>query len=124
MPTKLTMVTSGISTHGGTISTFTNSFTRGTFITRSTMLARKRLAIRPQTISGCSANKSGPGVMFSVIGSASITAVVPDPGTPSVSIGIIAPPAAALLPASGAATPRGSPLPKLPFEPMKDFSAI
>ena len=42
-----------------------------------------------------------------------MTAVVPLPGTPSVSIGTSAPPAAALLPASGAATPRGSPLPKV-----------
>ena len=40
-------------------------------------------------------------------------AVVPEPGMPSVSIGTIAPPAAALLAASGAASPRISPVPKV-----------
>ena len=45
-----------------------------------------------------------------------ITAVVPDPGTPIVSNGINAPTEAALLEASGAATPSICPLPKfLPF---------
>jgi hypothetical protein len=44
-----------------------------------------------------------------------ITAVVPEPGTPSVSIGTKLPSAEALLAASGAATPRMSPLPNGAF---------
>ena len=53
--------------------------------------------------------------MFNVINKASKTAVVPEPGTPKVNIGTSAPPAAALFPASGAATPLISPVPKVFF---------
>ena len=53
--------------------------------------------------------------MFNVNRTANNTAVVPDPGTPNASIGTSAPPAAALLPASGAATPLGSPVPNVFF---------
>ena len=42
----------------------------------------------------------------------SMTAVVPEPGTPSVSRGTIAPPLAALFAVSGAATPSMTPVPK------------
>ena len=43
-------------------------------------------------------------------------AVAPSPGIPNVSTGIKAPPETALLPASEATIPSGSPLPKfLPF---------
>ena len=42
-----------------------------------------------------------------------IIAVAPSPGIPKVKTGINAPPTIALLPASEAAIPRGSPLPKL-----------
>ena len=41
-----------------------------------------------------------------------MTAVVADPGIPNARVGIIAPPVAELLAASGAATPSISPLPK------------
>ena len=51
-----------------------------------------------------------------------ITAVVPKPGTPSVSMGTKEPAADALLAASGAATPRMSPCPKWPSAPVKRFS--
>ncbi len=42
-----------------------------------------------------------------------ITAVVPEPGTPSVNMGTNEPQAAALFALSGAASPRKSPLPNL-----------
>ena len=73
---------------------------------------------QPQTISGCSVNIAGPGVMLYSVSAPIITAVVPDPGTPSVSMGIKEPQAEALLAASGAATPRISPLPKLSLLPL------
>ncbi len=83
----------------------------------------KSAAISPQTTSGFCWNRSGPGVMLSASSMASSTAVVPEPGTPRASIGTSAPPAAALLPASGAATPRGSPVPKVPSLSTSAFSA-
>ena len=87
------------------------NFTRGTFRIKSITFAISNVAIKPHTTSGLSLNNNGPGVIFKVINKASNTAVVPEPGIPKVSIGINAPPAAALLPASGAAIPLGSPLP-------------
>ena len=53
----------------------------------------------------------------------SITAVVPEPGMPSASIGTIEPVCAALSAVSGAARPRMSPLPKVPLSEMR-FSAV
>ncbi|MNG19154.1 hypothetical protein D3C84_1032860 [compost metagenome] len=53
-----------------------------------------------------------------------ITAVVPEPGTPRVSMGISEPQAEALLAASGAATPRRSPLPNVPELPAMRFSLM
>ena len=117
-------MTPGSNIHGGTINTFTNTFTIGTFISNNTTFAISNDAIKPHTISGRSVKSVGPGVIFKVISRASRTAVVPDPGTPSVSIGTRAPPAAALLPASGAATPLDTPVPKPPFSPAMDFSLI
>ena len=107
------MATTGIRIRGGTISTRVNRPTIGMFMNRSMKLAMNSAAIRPQTTSGFWVNRSGPGVMLSARSTASSTAVVPEPGTPSASIGTSAPPAAALLPASGAATPLGSPVPKV-----------
>ena len=46
-----------------------------------------------------------------MISAPSMTAVVPEPGMPSANIGTIAPVAAALLAASGAATPSITPVP-------------
>ena len=113
MPPKETIAIPGSRIHGGTESTRTKSFTIGTFITSRTKFAMSSAAISPHTTSGRSLNRSGPGVMLSVSSNARSTAVVPEPGTPRVSIGTSAPPAAALLPASGAATPRGLPVPKV-----------
>ena len=77
------------------------------------MFPINKAAIRPHTTSGFCLNSRGPGVTSKVINIAKRTAVVPDPGTPRASIGTNAPPAAALFPASGAATPLSSPLPKV-----------
>ncbi|MNW10189.1 hypothetical protein D3C71_2073490 [compost metagenome] len=87
-------------------------------------LAINNEAIRPQTMSGCCWNSSGPGVMLYSDSAPIITAVVPDPGTPSVSIGTIAPQAAAPIAVSGAARPRLSPWPNLPSAPAMRFSVI
>ena len=83
------------------------------FKINKTIFPINKAAIKPHTTSGFCLNKSGPGVTSSVINIANKTAVVPDPGTPKASIGTKAPPAAALFPASGAATPLSSPLPKV-----------
>ena len=124
MPTKLTIITPGRSSAGGTVRTFTKIFTSGTFMNSSTKFAISSDAIRPQTTSGRLAKSVGPGVMFSVIRTARRTAVVPDPGTPRVSMGTSAPPAAALFPASGAATPFATPVPKPALDPPMDFSIM
>ena len=66
-------------------------------------------AIRPQAMSGCCSNSSGPGVMLNISRAPRRIAVVPLPGMPNVSIGTMAPAAEALFAASGAARPRISP---------------
>src|SRR3546814_8848150 len=72
----------------------------------SMILATNNEAIRPQTMSGCCWNNSGPGVMLYSDSAPIITAVVPEPGTPRVSIGTNAPQAAPPTAVSGAARPR------------------
>ena len=57
-------------------------------------------------------NSSGPGWMLKSASAPSITAVVAEPGMPSVSIGIIEPPVDALSAAFGPATAAISPVPK------------
>ncbi|MNP61491.1 hypothetical protein D3C76_1566870 [compost metagenome] len=81
-------------------------------------------AIRPQTMSGCCWNSNGPGVMLYSDRAPIITAVVPEPGTPSVSIGTRAPQAAPPMAVSGAARPRLSPWPNLPLAPARRFSVM
>ena len=117
-------MTPGSSTHGGTDNILTKILTIGTFINSRTKFAIRSEAMSPHTTSGLSENSVGPGVILSVTSRASSTAVVPDPGTPSVSIGTSAPPAAALFPASGAATPLGTPVPNFLLSLETDFSAI
>ena len=68
-------------------------------------------AISPQTNCGFFSNSSGPGRRPHIIRPPSMIAVVAEPGMPSVSIGTIAPVAAALLADSGPATPSIAPLP-------------
>ena len=71
----------------------------------------KNEAIRPHTSSGCSSKSSGPGRMPFMRNAPSSTAVVAPPGMPRVSVGTKLAFAAALLAASGAATPSIAPLP-------------
>ena len=77
----------------------------------SIALAMNRLAIRPQTRSGRSANSSGPGLSPYCWKPASIIAAVAEVGSPSVSSGTSVPAADALLAASGPATPSIAPWP-------------
>src|SRR5688572_11494394 len=70
--------------------------------------------MRPQTKSGFFSNSSGPGRRPHIMSPPSITAVVADPGIPSVSIGTMAPADAALFAASGPATPSIAPRPNSP----------
>ncbi len=58
-------------------------------------------AISPQTNCGFFSNSSGPGRSPHIIRPPSMIAVVAEPGMPSVSIGTMAPVAAALLADSG-----------------------
>ena len=124
MPTNEIIVTPGSKIEAGTSNNRLNILTIGTFNISKTIFAIKRDAIRPHTTSGLSVNSSGPGVIFKVIRRANKTAVVPEPGTPNVSMGTNAPPAAALFPASGAAIPRGSPFPNWDLSELDDFSNI
>ena len=85
--------------------------TSGRLSTSSMTLAMNRLAIRPQTRSGRSANSSGPGLRPYCWKPASIIAAVAEVGRPSVSSGTSVPAAEALLAASGPATPSIAPWP-------------
>ena len=57
--------------------------------------------------------------MLYISSAPSSTAVVPDPGMPSASMGTMLPICAALSAVSGAATPRMSPSPKRPPRPAR-----
>ncbi|MNJ46447.1 hypothetical protein D3C77_415760 [compost metagenome] len=98
--------------------------TIGMFRINSMTLAMNSEAIRPQTMSGCCWNNSGPGVMLYRVRAPIITAVVPEPGTPRVSIGTRAPQQEAPMAVSGAARPRLSPWPNLLLAPASFFSVM
>ncbi len=123
-PTMLITVIVGTSTQFGTLSMRENRPTRGMFMIKRITLPMNSEAIRPQTTSGCCSNNSGPGVMLYSVSAPIITAVVPEPGTPRVSMGISEPQAEALFAASGAARPRRSPSPKRPLSPAMRFSLM
>ncbi len=123
-PTAETAAMAGTRNHSGMVSMRVNRPINGMFMTSSITFAISSAAISPQTISGCSVNIAGPGVMLYSVSAPIMTAVVPEPGTPSVSIGINEPQAEALLAASGAATPRMSPFPKLSLLPLSFFSVM
>ena len=65
----------------------------------------------PYKKSGCSLNKSGPGLTPWIINPVRITAVVALPGIPRAKVGTIAPPVAALFAASAPAIPSIEPFP-------------
>jgi hypothetical protein len=110
-PTSEIAATPGTSSQLGIERNFTNTRISGMLSTSSITLAMKGDAIRPHTITGWSWNRVGLVVMLYSVSAPIITAVVPEPGTPRVSIGTNERLAEALLAASGAATPRMSPLP-------------
>ena len=97
----------------GKVSTLTNTGMNARLISTVTKLAIYSEPMSPQTKSGCSVNSSGPGRRPQIIMPPNKIAVVGEPGMPSVIIGSIEPVEAALLAASGAATPDTLPLPKL-----------
>ena len=76
------------------------------------ILASSRPIKIAYTSGAFSMNSSGPGCRPCTISAPIMMAVAPSPGMPRVSTGIKAPPLTALFPASGAATPSGSPYPK------------
>jgi hypothetical protein len=78
----------------------------------SMRLPTHMLAIRPQNRSGRCSSTSGPGRMPWIIMAPIITAITALGGMPSVSIGMKAVCAPALLADSGPATPSTAPLPK------------
>lgn len=114
----------GYQNHSGMVSIRVNRPINGIFMISSITFAISSAAMSPQTISGCSVNIAGHGVMLYSVSAPIITAVVPEPGTPSVSIGMKEPQAEALFAASGAATPRISPLPKLSLLPLSFLGHI
>ena len=101
----------GIRMPYGTRSARTNSGMNAVLRTSSITLAMYCEAISPQTNCGFFSNSSGPGRRPHIIRPPSMIAVVAEPGMPSVSIGTIAPVAAALLADSGPATPSIAPRP-------------
>src|SRR3546814_14199252 len=86
-PMKLTARMPGTISQPGTDSTLEKTRTIGTFMMNNITLAMNSDAIKPQTNSGLVSNSTGPGVMLYRVSAPIITAVVPEPGTPSVSMG-------------------------------------
>ena len=82
------------------------------------------LAMTPQNSSGLRVITEGPGWTPFMISAPRISAMVALPGMPSVSVGMKAVWAAALLAASGAATPSIAPWPKRDGSFASFFSSI
>ena len=82
------------------------------------------LAISPQNSSGCLAMMLGPGWMPWIIMAPIISAIRAFGGMPRLSIGMKQACAAALLAASGAATPSMAPWPKRCGVPETFFSSV
>ena len=102
---------------------FTNRPTSGRFRISSTTLPTYIEAMKPQKSAGCCWISSGPGDTPCTIIAASITAGIGPDGTPSASIGTIAPEVAALFADSGPATPATAPVAELlgmPRQPPLD----
>jgi hypothetical protein len=92
--------------------------------TSPTMLPRYIEAIRPQTKSLCSTNRSGPGLSPHTISPPKRIAAVPEPGIPSANIGNSAEVPEACAAVSGANTPSMRPLPKLSGSFEKRFARL
>src|SRR5436190_7812280 len=97
----------------GTVSSFTHMPIIGRLMMTSMKLPIHIEAIMPQNRSGFLVMTSGPGWMPWMIMAPTISAITALDGMPRVSIGMNEVCAAALLAASGAATPSTAPLPKI-----------
>jgi hypothetical protein len=84
----------------------------GKFRIKSINLPTYMLSMTPHTRSGRFSKSNGPGWIPYSMKAPSSTAVVPDPGMPSVRSGTSAPVVDELLAASGPATPSIAPWPK------------
>ncbi len=101
----------GISFSRGTDSTFRSGRVSRSPSTSIATVAMNTIATTWKTNCGASTMISGPGRIPWMNIAASSTAAGADPGTASVSSGMIAPGTAALLPVSEAISPSGAPLP-------------
>src|ERR1700759_1910158 len=97
----------------GTVSIFPHMPIIGRLMTTSIRLPIHIEAIMPQNRSGFLVMTSGPGWRPWVIMAPTINAITALDGMPSVSMGMNEVCAAALLAASGAATPSTAPVPKI-----------
>ena len=95
----------------GTRSSRTQTPTSGRLMTISARLPIHIEAIMPQNSSGCLVMTCGPGTMPWMVMAPTISAITGFGGMPSVSSGMNEVCAAALLAASGAATPSMAPRP-------------
>ncbi len=82
------------------------------------------VAIRPQNRSGRCVITCGPGWMPWMVSAPSISAITPEAGRPSVSMGMNLHCASALLADSGPATPSIAPLPKRDGSSASFFSSM
>jgi len=113
---------SGIITLWGSFRSCTRGMANGRLMMTRMMLPMRMEAMTPHAISGYWEKRIGPGLTPSIISAPSMTAVVPEPGMPSVSSGTIAPAAQELFAASGAASPSMAPLPNFSGVLLRFFS--
>src|SRR5262245_264731 len=110
-PTTHRPITNGIRACGGIDSRRVNSPTSGRLSTSNIWLAMYIAAMTVQNSSGWSCTNVGPGTIPLSSNAASTSAIVGANGIPNASNGTNAAPAAALLAASGPATPSTAPRP-------------
>ena len=110
-PTAHTTTITGVRIANGIRKIAAKNGTKASTISTPMTLPVYMLAIRPQTKSGFSLKRRGPGWSPQMISPPSITAAVGEPGIPSVSMGSMAATPAACAAVSGATTPSSSPFP-------------
>ena len=106
----------------GTCVTFAKSRIREYPMRHMATLAKNNPRKMAYTYGAFSRKSIGPGWMPWTMRAPIMIAVAPSPGIPRVKTGMKAPPLTALLPASGAATPSGSPWPKLSLWRLQRFA--
>src|SRR6187551_3124844 len=107
----------------GTVSSLIQMPISGRFRITSIRLPTHIEAISPQNSCGLLVITCGPGWMPLIVIAPTISAITALDGMPSVSIGMNDVCAPALFADSGPATPRMSPLPKVPLLPASFFSS-